>query len=418
MHAGLVRTPASPEGGKHLRVYFLLGGTVLNWLVALAWLLRLVDTIRNLPRVPNLLGPLYDSPPPGAEPLPTLAVIVPACNEEAAIESTVRSLLRQEGIDLQVIAVNDRSTDRTGSILDAIAAELRAELVSSPRLKVLHIRELPAGWMGKQHALACGVAETNAPYLLFTDGDILFQPDALRRALGYAVSAQADHLVLLPTPIMRSAGEHMMLSAMQVFSAWAVRLWRVPDPAAKDRLGVGAFNLLRREAYEAIGGFAALRLEVLEDVRLAVEIKRLRLRQRVAFGAGLVTLHWASGTAGIIRNVTKNLFAAFRFQVSTTLFACMVLGLFGVYPAICFFGPVPMQLASAVSLVALLGFYRLFRRRGGSSPLYAFLFPVATMLLIYATLRSMLVTLARGAVVWRGTSYPLGELRGRAGRLF
>ncbi len=383
--------------------------TALSWLVAAAWAYKTIEFVRNVGRVPDLLAKQYDEHlPPDS---PRLAVIVPARNEAAAIEVTVRSLLAQEGLALQVVAVDDRSTDSTGDILDALAAG------NSPvPLTVVHVRELPPGWMGKQNALAHGVAETNAPYLLFTDGDIFFRPDALRRALRFAIEEQADHLVLLPTPIIQGFGEHMMLSAMQVYSAWSVRLWKIADPhSRRDRLGVGAFNLVRREAYEAIGGFAALRMEVLEDIRLGVEIKRRGLRQRVAFGAGLVTLHWATGLGGIVRNVTKNLFAAFRFNAVLALGGALSLGALGIYPALGFFGPPAMRQASAVTLLFQLILYRAFRREGGSPAPYALLLPVATVCLVYAMLRSVVLTLARGAVVWRGTAYPLKELRAHVG---
>ena len=385
--------------------------TGLGWLVAAAWAYKTAEFLLNVHRVPNVLGTRYSEALPKGS--PRLAVIVPACNEEAAIEATLRSLLAQQGLPLEIIAVDDRSTDGTGAILDRLAAEPAAV-----PLRALHIRELPEGWMGKQNALAEGVAQTDAPYLLFTDGDIFFRPDTLGRAMRYMLEERADHLVLLPTPIIRGFGEHMILSAMQVYSAWAVRLWKVADPRSRrDRLGVGAFNLVRREAYEAIGGFAALRMEVLEDVRLGVEIKRRGLRQRVAFGAGLVTLHWASGLGGIVRNVTKNLFAAFRFRAVLALGGALSLSVLGIYPALCFFGPPSMRLAGLVTLGCQLVLYRAFRREGGSGAGYALLLPIATVCLVYAMLRSVAVTLFQGAVVWRGTAYPLRELRANAGPL-
>ena len=410
----------------HASSLFLLLGIIGNWMIAAAWAWRAGELVRNLHRVPDLLASS-----PVAAPLTVrdrLAVIVPACNEEAAIGETLRSLLRQQGIALEIVAVDDRSRDRTGAIMDALAAETASSVPGEPSspfgtslgtsLKVLHISDLPAGWMGKQNALASGIATTDAPYLLFTDGDIFFRPDALRRAMEFMVQERADHLVLIPTPIVQGWGEHMMISALQVYSALAVRLWRVPNPDSKDRLGVGAFNLVRRDAYHAVGGFEALRMEVLEDVRLGVEIKRRRLRQRVALGAGLVTLRWAEGISGVVRNVTKNFFAAFHFVVWRTLLASVALALTGVYPLFGFFGPPAMQLASLVSLAALVTIYWLFRRPGGSSPAYALLFPAATVCIVYAMLRSMLVTLMRGAVEWRGTRYSLEELRREAGPLF
>ncbi len=395
----------------------------LSWLVAAAWGYKTVEFLVNIKRVPNLLEARYNGSLPGGS--PRLAAIVPACNEEAAIEQTVRSLLAQRGLPLEVVAVDDRSTDRTGAILDELQNAIQEAIpaasptqASAVPLTVLHVRELPAGWMGKQNALAQGVAATDAPYLLFTDGDIFFRPDALCRAMQYMIEERADHLVLLPTPIIKSFGEHMMLSAMQVLSICGVRLWKVADPQSpRDRIGVGAFNLVRREAYEAIGGFAALRMEVLEDVRLAVEIKRLGLRQRVVFGTGLVTLHWASGVSGIVRNVTKNLFAAFRFNTFLALGGSLFIGVLGIYPAYGFFGPPAMQLASLTTLAFQWVFYRACRREGGSSAQYALLLPVATVVLVYAMLRSTLLTLMRGAVIWRGTTYPLKELRANAGPL-
>ncbi len=385
-------------------------------MLALLWAVRTVDLLRNIKRVPNLLAPDCPVGPPLTE-RDRLAVIVPACNEENAIAETLRSLLGQQGVPLEIIAVDDRSVDRTGTIMEQVAAE--AALAAGPvSLQVLHVRSLTEGWMGKQHALAAGVAATDAPYLLFTDGDIFYEPDALRRAMEFVIRERADHFVLIPTPTIRGWGEHMMISALQVYSAFAVRLWQIPDPKKKDRLGVGAFNLVRRDAYEAIGGFAALRMEVLEDVRLGVEIKRHGLRQRVAFGTGLVTVHWAAGILGVIRNVTKNFFAAVGYEAGRLIGGCIALFVFGICPLFGFFGPPAMRLASAVSLIMLLIIYRLFRWRGGSSPVYALLFPVATACIMYAMLRSMTVTLLRGAVVWRGTSYPLAELRRQAGPLF
>ncbi len=393
--------------------WILTGATALDWVIAAAWAYRAADLQWNIHRVPNLLAKSVTEVA-----LPGLAVIVPACNEAVAIGDTLRSLLRQQGVSLEIIAVNDRSRDRTGAIMDEVASASPSIASPGVSLRVVHILALPNRSKVKHNELADAVKTTTAPYLLFTDGDIFFRQDALRRAMQFVQEEDADHLVLLPTPIIQGLGEHMMISAVQVFSAWALRLWRIPDPDSKDRLGVGAFNLVRREAYEAIGGFAALRMEVLEDVRLGVEMKRHRFRQRVAFGRDLVTVHWAAGLGGAIQNVTKNFFAATRFVVSQMLAGCCGLGMLGIYPALCFLGPLPMQLASGVWLLALLAMYGTLRRPGGSSPWYALLFPVATVFLMYAMLRSMTVTLARGAVQWRGTSYSLAELRRQAGPLY
>ncbi len=166
------------------------------------------------------------------------------------------------------------------------------------KLTVLHITELPVGWLGKTHAMAQAASHAisahHPDYLLFTDADILFHADAIRLALAQAIATQADHFILLPTAIIKSAGEGMLLSYLQIMGLWAVRTWRVSDPKAlRDAVGVGAFNLLRTPVYQQLGGFEALRMEIVEDLTLGSRVKQHRLRQRIASGPGLVRVHWA-----------------------------------------------------------------------------------------------------------------------------
>ena len=183
--------------------------------------------------------------------------------------------------------------------------------------------------MGKTHAMATAAACATGEWLLFTDGDVLFRQDSLSRAMNFAATEIADHAVLFPTLILHGTGERMMLGFFHTMSALLSRLfWRIPLETAKESVGVGAFNLIRADVYRKIGGFEALRMEVLEDLRLGVEVKRHGLRPRVAFGRDLVRVRWVAGTAGVVRNITKNFFAAFRFRVWLTLAACMALAVF------------------------------------------------------------------------------------------
>ena len=123
--------------------------------------------------------------------MPTLSIVVPACNEEDTIERGMNSLLALDYPHLEIIAVNDRSTDRTGAILDRLA-------LSDPRLRVLHVETLPAGWLGKNHAMHSGSQAAKGKWLLFTDADVVFAPDALRRTVAFAERECLDHLVLSP----------------------------------------------------------------------------------------------------------------------------------------------------------------------------------------------------------------------------
>jgi cellulose synthase/poly-beta-1,6-N-acetylglucosamine synthase-like glycosyltransferase len=382
---------------------------VLAWLTALAWLRNVISAARGLPRIPNLLLPAHDVSPKGE---PSITVIVPARDEAADIAATIHSLLAQDYPNLQIIAVNDRSADGTGEIITALAAQ------QPTKLRALHVAELPAGWLGKTHAMALAARQAPTDYLLFTDADVLFRTDAIRRALAYAEASQADHLITVPTTIIKRWDEAALLSFFQLFGFWAGRPWRISDPkATHDAIGIGAFNLLRRTAYLQIGGFESLRMEIVEDVGLGRRVKRAGLAQRIAFGRGLVSLHWASGLNGLVNIMTKNIFSAFRFYVWLALLGCLWLVVFCAAPVAGLFYT-PTRIPAILTLAAVVYGYRLMGRNSGLSIWNAAFFPFSALVFVFILLRSMFVTLKQGGVRWRGTFYSLAELRKNAAPIF
>jgi glycosyltransferase involved in cell wall biosynthesis len=383
----------------------------VDWIIALSWTSRVLAWRRMLPRVPDLAQREYLQ----AGPLPSLTVIVPARNESESIAPALRSLLATEGVALQIVAVDDRSTDQTGAVMEAVAQVERD--AGRQMLQVLHVTELPPGWLGKTHAMSLAAQQATGEWLLFTDADVVFHPDALRRALAYASWSSADHMVLLPTLLMCSWGERMMISFLQVLSIWAVRPWRVPDPEAKrDSVGVGAFNMIRREVYDGMGGWEGLRMEVLEDLTLGRRIKQRGYAQRVAFGVDMVNVRWARGAFGVVDNLTKNLFALFRFRPEVVFAVACGISLFTLFPLLaCLAGPA-LWWPTGVMLIALLLTYQLAGKYQHFSAGQMLLFPAATVLLLYAMLRSMLLAMWRGGIVWRGTFYSLRDLRRTAGK--
>ncbi len=286
-------------------------------------------------------------------------------------------------------------------------------------LRVLHIRHLPEGWLGKPHAMAMAASQTTAPWLLFTDADVVFREDSLGRALRFAEMDKADHLVLFPTVDVRSFGERMMISFFNAALIWGFRAWRVPDPMSKrDFIGLGAFNLIRLKVYYAVGGYESLRMEVLDDVRLGFKVKRSGYRQCVAYGRDLIRIRWAAGALGVIHNLTKNVFAAFRFRPALLIGASLGVAILTLLPVLGLFDTTGSLLASLVTFAAILLLYQLNRRQTGISTAFAFTLPLAAAVSLYAMLRSMTVTLIHGGVRWRGTLYPLRELRKHAGPLW
>src|SRR6266436_8222243 len=250
--------------------------------LALAWIWRLADAAFGVPKISDISRPEWDrNAPAGLH----VSIIVPACNEAADIEATLIRLLALDYHNYEVIAVDDRSTDRTGEIMERIAAG-----APPGRLKVIRVAELPAGWMGKPHAMWRAGREAAGDWLLFTDADVLFKPDVLRRALAYAEAESADHLVLFPRMTMKRPGEKMMIAFFQTLFVFGHRPWKVADPKARDHMGVGAFNMVRRSVYEAVGTYRALRMEVLDDMKLGKVIKNAGFAQRNVFGEDLISL--------------------------------------------------------------------------------------------------------------------------------
>jgi cellulose synthase/poly-beta-1,6-N-acetylglucosamine synthase-like glycosyltransferase len=377
-------------------------------LLALAWFSRVVGAAIGMPKVTDVALPEWDRNPVSPEGNPRVSIIVPACNEEETIEQGLTQLLALDYDNYEIIAVDDRSTDRTGEIMDRVAAGA----VAHGRLHVIHIDSLPIGWLGKTHAMWTAGKQASGDWLLFTDADVLFKPDALRRALVYAESERADHVVLFPRMIMKRPGEKMMIAFFQTLFVFGHRPWKVAEPDTKDHMGVGAFNMIRRSVYEAIGTYQALRFEVLDDMKLGKVVKTAGYAQRNVFGEDLISIRWAKGALGVVRNLTKNFFAVMSFQWPRALISCFALAFLNLMP---FFGVfLAHAWAKAPYAIALLSMFLIYYGMSSMSSVpsyYFFLHPISTLLFVYTMLRSMMVTLWHGGVTWRGTKYPLEELK-------
>jgi glycosyltransferase involved in cell wall biosynthesis len=397
--------------------------------LALAWLSRIVDAAFGMPHVADIARPEWDKPSvPGHE--PRVGIIVPARNEEEHIRETLTRLLALEYSNYEVIAINDRSSDRTGQIMDEVAssqtvapAPRRLSRERTPlsagtttdsrrRLSLVHVQELPPGWMGKTHSMWTAGEQATGDWLLFTDADVLFKSDTLRRAMAYAEAEKADHLVLLPRMIMKLPGEKMMMAFFQTLYISGHRLWKIADPKARDHIGVGAFNLVRRSTYNAIGTYKTLKMEVLDDMKLGKVIKNAGFAARVVFGEDLISLRWAIGAFGIVNNLTKNFFALLSFQWWRLLGSVIGIGFLNLGP---FLGVGLahgwLRLPYGIALASILALYFGMATRSPVRPYYFFLHPVATGLFMYILMRSMFHTLWNDGIVWRGTRYPLEDLR-------
>ena len=405
--------------------FYWIAGTIL----ALAWFSRIVDAALGMPSVADVSRPEWDRNPVSPAGNPRVSIIVPARNEEETIEQALHTLLALDYDNYEVIAVNDRSTDSTGEIMERVVESQNPRFSQSARetghpeetsdqsphprvLRVIHHTELPASWLGKTHAMWTAANQATGDWLLFTDADVLFKPESLRRALAYAESVPADHMVLFPRMIMKQPGEYMMIAFFQTMFLFGHRPWKVADPSTDDHMGVGAFNLVRRRVYDAVGTYEALRMEVLDDMKLGKVVKRAGFAQRNVFGGDLISIRWAKGAMGVVNNLTKNFFAVLSFQWWRTVISAFGLAFlnFGPFLGI-FLAHGWARLPYAVALGSMFAIYVGMSWRSNVPPYYFLLHPVSTALFIYTLLRSMILTLWNDGITWRGTKYSLEELR-------
>jgi glycosyltransferase involved in cell wall biosynthesis len=242
-------------------------------LVTFACWVYIVRQARRLRRtVPGLA---YVEPVPPADGWPLVSVLVPARNEAAQIRACITSLLAQSYPQLEVLAIDDRSTDGTGEILDDLARR-------DDRLRVRHLTGVPDGWMGKNHANHAGAGDARGRWLLFTDADVHFAPHALRRAIALAEACDLDHLVVTPTLLTRGLAERAFVGVFALAMQLYCRIWELERPRTSGYIGVGQFNLIRRDAYRRIGGHTTVAMETLDDVRIGLVLRRSGFRQGCA----------------------------------------------------------------------------------------------------------------------------------------
>jgi len=347
---------------------------------------------------------------PGDEPSggwPRLSVVVPSRDEAAAVEAGCRSLLAQDYPDLELIAVDDRSRDATGAILDRLAAE-------DGRLVVVHVDSLPEGWLGKNNACDRGARVASGRYLLFTDGDVVFAPGTLRRAVAFACAHGLGHLVAFPHLVAPGFWERAFQTAFGVFLNLKFRTWELRRPGTRAFVGVGAFNLVAREAYDRIGGHRRIAFEVVDDAKLGLILRRSGVPQGAIDSGGLVKVRWNAGFRGSLRGLMKNAFAAAEFewrQVLLIHLGVLVLALGPLLAAL--LAPVDWMRATGLltALAAVLIHGAVARAMAGGSGLEGLTFPLCALAILGVLLASAVAVTLRGAVVWRGTRYPIGRLR-------
>jgi glycosyltransferase involved in cell wall biosynthesis len=340
-----------------------------------------------------------DQAPAALPELPPLAVLVPARNEEANISTCVRALAAAHYPHLRIRVIDDGSTDRTAEIVRELAA-------NDPRIELVSAGELPAGWLGKNHALHQGVQGAREPYLLFVDADLRVGEDALMHAVAAAMRCEVDLLSMVPTVEAVTFWELCVQPLVtQVICAF-VPVDRVHDPDRKEGAAIGPFMLFRRTAYEQIGGHAAVRAEVVDDVRLAEAIKRARLRLVIGHGATQARVRMYDSLGAILRGWGKNAHSALGGALwLAPVVAALELFFFAgpyVLPVVAALYGTPLAFALAVAALALAVASRVvLHRRFGVTLRGMYLTPLGAAILAFVLVRSASRAARKKPIVWR-----------------
>jgi cellulose synthase/poly-beta-1,6-N-acetylglucosamine synthase-like glycosyltransferase len=378
--------------------------SILFWLAA-ATVAFFAAAFVELARGGRSLKLLHRLPPADPARMPSVSIVIAARNEERGIEPALRSVLGQRGERIEVIVVDDRSDDATGAILDRMAAE-------NPRLHVVHVRELPAGWLGKNHALWLGAHAASGELLLFTDADVVMKPDTVLRASNYLSAEKLDHLTVAPRVIMPGVMLKAFGVVFTIMFSFFTRPWKARDPRSRSHIGIGAFNLVRADTYRRIGTHRAIAMRPDDDVKLGKLVKKNGGVQEMVIGAELVSVEWYHSVREAVRGLRKNGFAGVDYRLSLVMLATLVNLLFFIWPFAAVWvtdGWTRVLYAAAVALMLLM--YAGSAAAQGSPAWYGILFPAASAMFIYIVWNATLYALVNRGIEWRGTHYPLDELK-------
>jgi glycosyltransferase involved in cell wall biosynthesis len=340
-----------------------------------------------------------------------VSAIIPARNEEASVERAVESVAAQAEVG-EVIVVNDQSTDGTGAILAGVAARI-------PKVKVMETGELPTGWVGKNYAVAVGAAAAEGEWLLFTDADTYHYPGSAKKALADAAKHEAALVSYSPEQEMETFWERALIP----FVFWRLsRLYdfgRVNDASKPDAAANGQYLMIAREAYEAVGGHAAIAGQVLEDVALARCVKQAGYRLYFAGGRGIVRTRMYRSFRAMWEGWTKNLFALLDYSELALLREMtdgIILGVIVVLAAGWAYEPrgwIALAAGSAVLGARMMGFATYLRENRYPGAYIQYVVPAVC--LYSATLLASWWRYKRGRIEWKGRTYPARDSNGAVG---
>jgi len=384
--------------------------TVLVSVSLLLWILALMGLVDNQEKEPRVLA--SPVPPAQADALPPVSVIIPARDEEARVGACLEAVLAQDYPRFEVLLVDDRSSDRTAEIVEAMARQ-------DARLRLIRGEPLPPGWAGKCHAIHQGVVRARGEWLLMLDTDTYLHPGCLSATVRDAVQREADLYTILFEAQCQGFWERVVQPLFFQLMVMAMPIHKINDPASKEAAAPGPYLLFRRSAYEAVGGHAGMRDEVVEDLRLAQKIKQGGHRLFIASAVPLVHSRRRIGLKEIWHGWSRVFYTGMEKNPLTAAAAFLGLFLFlllpwaaapwalaevvrGAAPAVGWWALLALSAAHCLVFLAVRRLLHLFYRIDRS---LAWLQPLAVLVAMAILVNSVLTAGGARTVVWRGRRY-------------
>ena len=337
---------------------------------------------------------------------PLVSIIVPARNEENTITASILSQLTLDYRNIEWILINDRSTDKTGEEIERLAEK-------DNRIKTIHIDTLPDGWLGKNHALHDGYLHSRGELLLFTDADVHYDPAMVSKAVNLLQIEKADHLTAAPALTAKGFWLKTFIAFFLFGFSYYKRPWKANDKASSIGMGIGAFNLITRAAYEKIGTHANLKNRPDDDLQLGALVKKHGLEQRMVTAINLLSVEWYPTLKSALQGLEKNTFAGLYYRYSMVILAVAGVFFSQVFPFFALMIPDIQVQGLSIAVISLIFFsYRgVVMNMTNFHPVLFLVLPLTALIFIYSIIRAVLLTFIRGGVMWRGTKYSLDELR-------
>lgn len=370
-------------------------------LVTILWVLLCLYLLINSYKI----GFLRKIKIPDQFPEPAAAVIIAVRNEEADLGKALESICNLNYSNYRLILINDRSADRTPQILEDFAQRFS-------NVTVLNVHDLPADWLGKSHALYQGYRHSTEEWLLFTDADVVFAPGTLTKAISYSIQQQLDHLVLLPFIQSRSVAFNSVLATFKIMFDIQYRPWAAKNPHSDASIGMGAFNLVRRAAYEAAGTHLRFSLHPNDDLQLGEHIKSSGCRQEVLYGDEQIEYEWYPDLQAFINGLMKNAFSSVNYSFLKAIINAVGAFLFFVLPVpvLLLSGGPQQQWMAVIILISQLALCML-KPALHARWWYVLTIPFAAAVISFIMLKSAIVTIRQQGICWRGSFYPLSQLK-------